>query len=171
MTKKYRDITFSVDQLPGCCGIGVAYSFAEQPAIDYQHWGYKGVAVAPKYSTEREQAEAAYEEIINTLFMDNQYTTGYITLVSKYRDEGPRSDPEYMKNGDGTLKRQFPALQDLLVKKGWDVNHQFINPNHGNEITVFSIHFPHLVDEFGEQFDREDGYNEDYDYDDNYIDN
>lgn len=164
MSKKtLRDLVFSIDQFPGCCGIGVAYSFREQDAVDYRGWGYKGVEVKPKYSTEQEQAEAAYDDIINDLFMENQYTTGYITLVSKYRDEGPRSDPEYMKNGDGTLKRQFPALQDLLVAKGWEVNHKFVNPNHGNEVTVFSIHFPHLIDEFGEQFDLEDGYDEEED--------
>lgn len=128
--KQFRNLRFYVDQLPGCCGIGVVANFEEEEEFRY-YWGnHKEQSEAP-WATLEEQAEDCYKRILEKTWGEttdgDEYSTLMITLVSKYKDtkKGP----------------QLPALAALLKKKRWKVAEKFINPNHGNEVTLFVKHF------------------------------
>lgn len=134
--KKLRDITFQIEEMPGCCGIGVVCCFDEEEAFRWTNWGERKHPVPGKYETPEEQAEACYKSILNKTWGKGaipddwadgtEYSTLQISLVSKYRNDGPP---------------QFPALQTLLKRKQWRTL-SFINPNHGNQVTLFTKHFP-----------------------------
>ena len=169
---KYQKINFVVEQFPGCCGIGIACYFEEASEYDYQWYWQAGISKKvqnPTFKTEQEQAEDCYKRILNQVFEEEKYTTCMIALVSKY-EGGKRGDEKWATNKDGSIERQFGALQDLLVENGWEITHQFINPNHGNENTVFTIHFPPLVEEYNKAFNDEDNgiYEDEEEVDDAY---
>jgi hypothetical protein len=130
--KKYRKVDFAVDQMPGCCGIGVVFEFQESGGWDYTGWR-KAKSI---FITKEEQAEELYKRILEETWgskarygENNSYSQLMISLVSNYAD-----------NRDN--KHQFPELEELLLKEGWTIYSVFINPNHGNEVTLYGKYFP-----------------------------
>ena len=139
--KRYRDIAFEVEALVGCCGIGVVFQFEEMEESN-GYWG--SPAIPLKHATKEAQAKACYKEILEktekgNTWGDDKFTTLLISLVSKYKT--PRDGQE----------AQFPELAALLVKEGWKIDQQFVNPNHGNEVILYSKHFPERINKFLEE--------------------
>jgi hypothetical protein len=131
--KKYKDLDFQVEELPGCCGVGIVYYFEEKRgAYNWQSGRYS--RVTGKHATLEAQAEACYKEILERTWQEGTFGNNYsylqIALVSNY------------VNGDKVGSAQLPELQEKLLEKGWTINMVFINPNHGNEVTVYSKYFP-----------------------------
>jgi hypothetical protein len=134
--KKYRKVGFEIEQMPGCCGIGVVFSFEETPDTEYVYSGWKAtpVPVKPDFVTKEEQAEELYKRILEETWgpkarYGGHYSQLMISLVSNYADKRDN-------------KQQFPELEDVLLKEGWTIYSVFINPNHGNEVTLYGKYFP-----------------------------
>jgi hypothetical protein len=134
-TKKYPEIHFGIDELPYCCGIGVPCGFNEDVGYTGYWWGGESTKPKKLYKTREEQAEALYKNILSENGLSDQYPYLIISLVSNY------------SSGDKKGTAQLPELQDILIREEWTINQVFINPNHGNEITVFSKYFPEFEDE------------------------
>jgi hypothetical protein len=150
-----RRINFYIDALPGCCGVGVIYNIKEED--EYKYTGHYGdgrrVRAKRRYFTKEEQAQACYDRLVKVLEnednFDHQYgSAGYntylITLVSNYAEKGTDD------------QGQFPELQDVLLANGWQINQVVVNPNHGNEITLFSKHDPKWGDAEEEDEDEDE---------------
>lgn len=144
--KQFKKLTFHICQLPGCCGIGIISSFdEEQGRYEYLDWRHdRFVKAKPKFATEEEQAQDAYDRLIADTWWTTRkdgsedyddYSCLMISLVSAYSSARPFPS----KHPTGV---QFPALQDILIREGWQINQVFINPNHGNEVTLFTKYFP-----------------------------
>lgn len=135
--KKYREWRFYHDQFSGCCGIGIFCRFQQAPThdLDYEtDWRRPQKKVNDtKFDTMEEVAEDLYQRMIKYAEELSYYTTYQIALVSHY-DTGPNA---------GT--HQFQELEDILLREEWVITQVFINPNHGNEITLFTKHFPEWV--------------------------
>jgi hypothetical protein len=134
--KKYRKVSFEIEQMAGCCGIGVVFSFEEGTHTEYTYSGWNTVCVPvkPEFVTKEEQAEELYKRILKETWgpgtrYGDHYSQLMISLVSNYAD-----------NRDN--KQQFPELEELLLKEGWTIYSVFINPNHGNEVTLYGKYFP-----------------------------
>jgi hypothetical protein len=147
--KKYRKVNFEIEQMAGCCGIGVVFSFEEGPDTEYTYsgWNTVRVPVKPEFVTKEEQAEELYKRILKETWgpearYGNQYSQLMISLVSNYAN-----------NRDN--KHQFPELEDLLIKEGWTIYSVFINPNHGNEVTLYGKYFPERNKPYDEDEDDE----------------
>lgn len=131
--KKYRKILFEVDQLPGCCGIGAICQFEEEDMWEYSFRDWQSRAKRPAlFATKQEQAEELYQRILHETWGPSaRYGDGYsqlmISLVSNYAKDGAHQQPE---------------LEQVLLKEGWTVYSVFINPNHGNEVTLYGKYFP-----------------------------
>jgi hypothetical protein len=143
--KKYRKVDFTVDQMPGCCGIGVVCAFQESGEWDYTGWRRKPAKSI--FITKEEQAEELYKRILEETWGSKaRYGEGYsqlmISLVSNYADNRAN-------------KHQFPELEDLLIKEGWTIYSVFINPNHGNEVTLYGKYFPERNKPYDEDEDDE----------------
>lgn len=129
--KKFKKITFGIDEFPYCCGIGVPCGFREDEG-GYSWEKGKYVSARNIYETEEEQAEALYKEMIEHNEQVSQYSYLTIALVSNYKNKGAED------------QGQLPKFQDILIREDWTINQVFINPNHGNELTVFSKYFPEI---------------------------
>jgi hypothetical protein len=134
--KKYRKVNFEIEQMAGCCGIGVVFSFQEKDEFEYVYHGWNSVREETplEFVTKEEQAEELYKRILEeTWGKKARYGDGYsqlmISLVSNYADKRDN-------------KHQFPELEELLIKEGWTIYSVFINPNHGNEVTLYGKYFP-----------------------------
>jgi hypothetical protein len=143
--KKYRKVDFTVDQMPGCCGIGVVCEFQESGEWDYTGWRRKPAKSI--FITKEEQAEELYKRILEETWGSKaRYGEGYsqlmISLVSNYADNRAN-------------KHQFPELEDLLIKEGWTIYSVFINSNHGNEVTLYGKYFPERNKPYDEDEDDE----------------
>jgi hypothetical protein len=159
-TKKlFKEKTFQLEQLPGCCGVGViSYFKDEEPTYDYSRgWTPKRTAPRNKYETKEEQAEACYKKFIeqtwdeDDAYDDNAYSYLMITLVSNY---------DKPMNGFKAGDHQYPEMEEILLREGWNINQVFINPNHGNEVTVYSKYFPER-DKLLHDEDGDDNWGED----------
>lgn len=132
---QFKELNFSVQQFPGCCGIGVISGFRLDEGSHNWHTGRTSVA-KKKYLTLEEQADACYKKILKETWGDwDSYSYLQIALVSHYSDS---HDNPKEKRGQA----QYPELQEKLIAEGWTIQQVFINPNHGNEITVYSKYFP-----------------------------
>ncbi len=145
MTKEYPRINFDIDQLPGCCGIGVVGRFNTEHPSYYDNYGRRREARTKEmFSTAKKQAEDCYKRLVDETYgedaavNDNSFSTLIITLVSYYRD---KPAPDHI---------QLPELHNILIRKGWEISQKFINPNHGNEVTMYTKYFPERVDNFEE---------------------
>lgn len=132
MTKNsegFHEVNFYVDQMPGCCGIGVVFNFEEDSGHEWDWRSSRQVNKKPEYKTKKEQVDALYKNILGDTGnpSGDYFTTLMITLVSSYAKDG---------------SHQFKELEDKLLEEGWTINQVFINPNHGNEVTVYSKYFP-----------------------------
>jgi hypothetical protein len=132
----YPEKTFEVYQLNCCCGIGEVGMFRDKEPY-YDYFSGKREEVKPKYATREEQAEACYREFVEETkngddWVDGQYSQVLVSLVSSY---GPDNSHE-----EGTA--QFPELEEILLREGWTIYSVFINPNHGNEVTLYGKYFP-----------------------------
>lgn len=140
--KIYPKKKFCVGQLGWCCGVGVIGGFDDDTG--YYDW------VAPKlYTTREEQAEGCYKDILEGTTKedgDGYYVQLLLTLVSSY---GPG-------NGKTTGSAQFPELEEILIREGWTIASVFINPRHGNEVTMYTKYFPerHMTVKEFEEMDR-----------------
>ncbi len=141
MTKKnkakllYPALTFYMEELPGCCGIGVAANIhEEQPHYYYDGRRVRTTTIKKEHATREEQAEACYKEILkrsagkDSWSEDGYYSQLLVSLVSNYAEKKDT--------------HQNQALEDLLLKEGWSIYSVFINPNHGNEVTLYGKYFP-----------------------------
>jgi hypothetical protein len=132
--KKYRKVLFDVDQMPGCCGIAVVFSFEEVGEYTYHGWEATRKRNQVEFVTKEEQAEELYKRILEETWgkkarYGDHYSQLMISLVSNYADKRDN-------------KHQFPELEDVLLKEGWTIYSVFINPNHGNEVTLYGKYFP-----------------------------
>jgi hypothetical protein len=136
----YPEKEFQVAQLNFCCGIGEVGSFQDEE--DRYDWNWNGPRqliskAKKKYATREQQAEACYQEILSETctggYDGEYYSQLLISLVSNY---GPDSDQE--KRGTA----QYPELEEILLREGWTIYSVFINPNHGNEVTLYGKYFP-----------------------------
>jgi len=125
--KRYPKLLSEMAQFPGCCGIGVIYDIREDDGENW--WQSTPVKVDRPYKTRLQQAKAWYDTDIKG---QSEYATLMISLVSAYK---------------GTNVHQHQHVEELLIKKGWTINSVFINPNHGNEITLYSKYFPEVAEE------------------------
>jgi hypothetical protein len=170
--KLLNKITFHITEMPGCCGIGVANGFSADAGAG--RWVYRGgrdrfIPQKGKFDTPEEQARNCLDRILKHSWdkdnsysvSDGNYSCVYVNLISNYSEREDQPDEKRM---------QFPALQDLLIAEGWVINNVFINPNHGNEITVFSKYFPdrdkNLDEYYDDNEDDDDAWDEDNDDDD-----
>lgn len=141
-TKVHRKMNFGISELPGCCGIAVVNSFMIEDEYEYGYGSWeqnRRKLVKPKYETLEEQAEFCYQELVAKSYEEadyDKYTTLLVSLVTKYQN------PE-----EEGVKAQFPELAKILDREGWDKVKTFINPNHGNEVTLWIKHFPERVQE------------------------
>ena len=141
--KVYPKKNISVGQLGWCCGVGEIGGFEDETGY-YDWYSRKRSPVEKLYVTREEQAEACYKEILERTAKedgDGYYTQLLLTLVSSY---GPG-------NGRTEGSAQFPELEEILIREGWTVASVFINPRHGNEVTMYTKYFPerHMtVEEF-----------------------
>jgi hypothetical protein len=155
----FRRINFYVDELPGCCGVGVIHAFKEEDEYKHNSFGHRK-RTKRRFFTREEQAQACYEKLLKFLTGEiDDYTFGYatyntyiITLVSNYKDKGADD------------QGQFPELQDVLLANGWQINQVVVNPNHDNEITMFSKYDPTWGQD-AEEEDEDDEYDDDEDDD------
>lgn len=142
-SKKFPQLTFHVSQLPGCCGIGVVHNFEDaEPQYDWRTGKQK--RLERPFKTKEEQAEGCYKGLLEaTCYPRDHYAQLLIALVSNY--EGIKNEAKQV---------QRPELQDLLIREGWTIHSVFINPNHGNEVTLFGKYFPerHEVPEEEDDF-------------------
>lgn len=132
-SKKLPKLEFSIEQMPGCCGIGVVAHFKEEEG-GYDWRTEKVKRVKRIFETKEEQAEDCYKRILEDTWNESIYGEHYaqllISLVSNYQGKPAGKDI------------QFPELQDVLIREGWTIHSVFINPNHGNEVTLFGKYFP-----------------------------
>jgi hypothetical protein len=135
----YPEKTFEVSQLNCCCGIGEVGFFHDEE--DRYEWRWNGQReliekAKKKYATKEQQAEACYRQILAKTCeggYDGQYYSQLlVSLVSSY---GPDNSQE-----EGSA--QFPELEEILLREGWTIYSVFINPNHGNEVTLYGKYFP-----------------------------
>jgi hypothetical protein len=104
----------------------------------YDYFSGKREEVKPKYATREEQAEACYKDFLKETngggdYGDDFYSQLLVSVVSSY---GPENAPEKV----GTA--QYPELEEILLREGWTIYSVFINPNHGNEVTLYGKYFP-----------------------------
>ena len=151
--KLFPKIDFGVQQLPGCCGIGVVGYFEEETGgYDYRLNRVREAKTG--FASAKAQANDCYERILKDTWDGwNDYTYLQISLVSNY------------VGGDKPGTAQLPALQQKLIDEGWTINMVFINPNHGNEVTLFSKYFPERLEKPNERQLEED----DWDLDDDDV--
>jgi len=110
-----------VDDYPGCCGIDIINGFE----VDHMH-GEDEENVDEGILSESSMHKALYKHILDNRSRRNVQ----VALVSKYKEPDSR----------GT--EQIPGFIDFLVKeKKWKVLDKFVNPNHGNQVTVLSKTF------------------------------
>jgi hypothetical protein len=136
--KLYPDLSYQVGNMNGCCGIGVVSNFTDSHGEwDYSDWNSRYKPAKKKYVTKREQAQACYNAFIDETakggrYGDTFYSQLLVSLVSSYG-----------KNNDVAVgSHQNQDLQDILLENGWVIYSVFINPNHGNEVTLFGKYFP-----------------------------
>lgn len=132
--KVYPKKIFCVGQLGWCCGVGEIGGFEDEAR--YYSWFDTRRSLAKKlYFTREEQAEACYKDILERTTKedgDGYYVQLLLTLVSSY---GP-------ENGKTAGSAQFPELEEILIREGWTIASVFINPSHGNEVTMYTKYFP-----------------------------
>jgi len=110
-----------VDDYPGCCGIDIINGFD----VDKIN-GEDKEDVDEGIFTESSLHQVLYRHILKKRIRRNVQ----IALVSKYKEL------------NGGLREQIPGFIDFLVKeKKWKVLDKFVNPNHGNQVTVLSKTF------------------------------
>lgn len=135
--KLFADLNYSIDSMEGCCGVGVVHGFEED--IGYYDWNIRGTAYPrKKYTTRLEQAEACYKKFMKETKLGgfhDSYEQLLITLVSKYKNDAKPP--------------QFQELQDVLIREGWTIYSVFINHRHGNELTLFGLARPEVLDIHG----------------------
>lgn len=128
----YSTLRYEVNDFPSCCGICVVSEFTVNTA-----WG----RLSDEKYTAKQQAQEVYPRIVDSI-QNFGATTALIALVSNYRGENTG---------------QLPELEKELQKQGWQINQVAINGKTGNEITLYSKHFPEWVDEFlRENLDEDD---------------
>lgn len=147
--KTYKELTFYVEDFPGCCGIQVVGSFREEGGhYTYPNGMWGGGKWNPaknKYVTAEEQAEAVYKKILK----ETECPCLTVSLVSRWNQTEGKNKEE------GTA--QLPALHDILIREGWQINQVFINPVHGdNEVTLFTKVFPERCEPAGKGEDWAD---------------
>lgn len=129
MTKKYAKMMFEVDEMPGCCGIGIAYHFNARENGYYDWYSRSTKKPDLLFTTKKQQAEDCYKDILNKT---DDYTQVLVSLVSSY----------HKGNGKPEGSHQWPELEEVLLREGWTIFSVFINPNHGNEVTLYGKYFP-----------------------------
>lgn len=124
---KFRELQYHMEDLHGCCGVLVAYSFTEQTAYDYDYWNSKRVHVPAKFATKQEQAKDAVDKILRHA-KTNLYYCIQISLVHEY-------------NTDAGFKagQQLPELHDALQEAGFHIDREWTAPRHGNRLRLYSI--------------------------------
>jgi hypothetical protein len=149
------EIEFSVYQLEHCCGIGEVGGFRELSGGP-QWWG--GPADEPKFHTKKEQVDDLYKRIVEETWSarkDQYYSCLLITLISCYEAAKTKNSitPAHKKAGDA----QFPELEEKLLEEGWIISQVFINPNHGNEVTMYTKYFPDRdKDPYEDEYDEDE---------------
>lgn len=119
MTDKV-ELTSDVNGFPGCCGIGVLCNFEIDSEGDYR---YDKAQATPKEFEKWYKSDVRYAR--------GEYRHLMVTLVSSYK---------------GSKTEQIPGFIEWLEKeKGWEKSSVFVNPNHGNEVTVLQKTFPKLL--------------------------
>jgi hypothetical protein len=158
---KFAKMEFGLCSLNYCCGIGEVGSFREEESR-YEWWPKeKNVPAEKPYATKEEQAEACYAEIVQKTgsgdnWGDDFFSQLVITLVSSYgSDQGVHKKDSH----------QWPEMEDILLREGWTIWSVFINPNHGNEVTVYGKYFPDRIKHPDDEDNDDDGDGDDYDDD------
>jgi hypothetical protein len=115
-----NDLTFGVEQFPGCCGIGVAYGFALVVNGRTQYPPH------PTFDKFTEEEVATICSNIEAQITSKEYILGMVSLVSKY---------------DAQDKAQYPQIHEGLLERGWKRHRNFVNPNHENKVALYSKKF------------------------------
>lgn len=154
--KQFPRLSFYVEQLPGCCGIGVVSNIKDEEG-GWNSRSYRAEPPKKIHETKEEQAEALYKEIVERTksggWDGDFYSQVLISLVSNY-------DRSFSPGRAGQHQNQ--ELQDILLREGWTIYSVFINPNHGNEVTLYGKYFsdrtvhPDDLEEEEEDHDEED---------------
>jgi hypothetical protein len=162
---KFAKMDYSLCSLNFCCGIGEVGSFREEE--DHRDWGDwrnhrpKMIIAEKLFATKEEQAQACYDDIVKRTgsgdnFGDDFFSQLLITLVSSYgSDQGSHKKDSH----------QWPEMEDILLREGWTIWSVFINPNHGNEVTVYGKYFPDRIKHPDDEDNDDDGDGDDYDDD------
>jgi hypothetical protein len=143
---KFPKMNYELLSLNYCCGIGEVGRFREQEdGYDWGNWGNgftsKQVKAEKLYKTKEEQAEACYADIVQKTgsgdnFGDDFFSQLIITLVSSYGSD---------QGGHKKDSHQWQEMEDILLREGWTIWSVFVNPNHGNEVTVYGKYFPDRI--------------------------
>jgi hypothetical protein len=144
MSKLYslEEHAFNIDQYPYCCGIDVACGFTIK-----------------SFDPVKEAAAKKADEDLRARHRAGQYWWGNYTPANPktlpqihkwYVDQIKKSRAaqivqaalisKYKVPIDGRTE-QVPGLIEYLVKKQWVIQQVFINPAHGNEITIVQKKF------------------------------
>lgn len=109
-----------VDEYPGCCGIEVVHGFYLDKKTEYDtNWQGPGVTL-----------DKVYKRTLKQISSLRSCRHIQLSFVTKYKND--RDFP------DG----QLPGFKELLLKNKWMLVDEFVNPNHGNTVAVFSKTFP-----------------------------
>lgn len=141
MSKKkqfpYKD--FELEEYPSCCGIGCITEIREEES-SYSGWAQPPKPPKLRFTTRTEQAIDFVERVEKRLTAsETGYAQGLVALVSRYKEERPR---DWYSGKEGEIvKSQAPEIEEQLLKNGWTIYNVFINPKHGNEITLYGKFF------------------------------
>ena len=126
-----REHSFQMDQYPNCCGIDVATGF------------YVDETTEEEYKKQLAEFNKEYKNASNWWRPDPPAKPLKLAAVHKWyekkirdRRAAARVQLALITKYKSTGKEQVPGLSEYLQKKGYEVQQVFINPAHGNEITI-----------------------------------
>lgn len=141
---------YSCGQMGHCCGIAEIGGFEHDTGGYNWHTG-KHYSAKLVHETKEEQAEACYKSFIEETGEEG-YALLLLSLVTKYG----KHDYAHHKAGES----QWPEMEAILKREKWRVYKRFINPFHGNEVTLYGMYFDDRAKDKRHLDDRDDDYDD-----------